>query len=346
MGKAPASDSIMAPDKMKSLLSLSKKEPVQAAIGLTGDGEGLILLDKKAKPKKVFSMLKASASKAKLQLNTSSLRFGRAEVDPEYDPGMVRFFVNKEAPGAMRIKLVELVKRIPYQQVEINVDPSLEAEPEEDADSTQSPTVAAAEPPASPPAPLDAAGCRRQLAVLIGRIAAAAGGDAARKAALVALATQGNDSLKANDLAAATGFIARLQGLLDGGGTGAAPGDPPLLPIWIAAKDDADQQLASLYSILKQSGMPVLNEVAEEIEAVLENFRVGLLTALMNHDRAAGLAKDAARAAAMRTVTDYRNRLAADKHVVAADTNPFGVPISLRETLGTALSRLQERLLA
>ena len=33
MAKAPTADSIMSPDKMKPLLALSKREPVQAAIG-------------------------------------------------------------------------------------------------------------------------------------------------------------------------------------------------------------------------------------------------------------------------------------------------------------------------
>ena len=84
MAKEPASEQIMPAAKMKALLVLSKREPVQAAIGLTGDGEGIILLDKKAKPRKVFAMLKADAAKAKLALNTASLRFGRAEVDPEH----------------------------------------------------------------------------------------------------------------------------------------------------------------------------------------------------------------------------------------------------------------------
>ena len=65
------------------MLALSKQEPVQAAIGLSADGEGIILLDKKAKPRKVAAMLKASAAKAKIQLNGSSIRFGRAEVDTD-----------------------------------------------------------------------------------------------------------------------------------------------------------------------------------------------------------------------------------------------------------------------
>ncbi|HET6605947.1 MAG TPA: hypothetical protein VFG62_04725 [Rhodopila sp.] len=130
--KGPASDIIMAPDKMKPLLALSKQEPVQAAIGLTSDGDGLILLHKKMKPKKVLATLRAEAGKAKLQLNNASMRFGRAEVDPEYDASMVRFFINKEAPGNMRIKLLDVVRRVAYQKVEINIDSRLEEESEED----------------------------------------------------------------------------------------------------------------------------------------------------------------------------------------------------------------------
>jgi hypothetical protein len=130
--KEPASDSIMAPDKMKPLLALSKREPVQAAIGLTADGEGVILLDKKLKPKKLLALLKASAAKQRIQLQPSTLRFGKAEVDTDYDPGMVRFFVNKDPPGNMRVKLVEVVKRIPYQKVELNVDVAFEEELDDD----------------------------------------------------------------------------------------------------------------------------------------------------------------------------------------------------------------------
>ena len=84
---------------MKPLLTLSKRDPVQAAFGLTTDGDAVLLLDKKAKPRKVMSMLKSSAGKGKLQLNTATLRFGRAEVDPDYDPSMVRFFVGGKHPA-------------------------------------------------------------------------------------------------------------------------------------------------------------------------------------------------------------------------------------------------------
>ena len=66
MAKSSAAEAIMPPDKMKPLLALSKSEPVHAAMCLSGDGDGVLLLDKKAKPKRVLAMLKANAVKAKL----------------------------------------------------------------------------------------------------------------------------------------------------------------------------------------------------------------------------------------------------------------------------------------
>ncbi len=235
MAKAPASDAIMTPEKMKPLLALSKREPVQAAIGLTAEGDALILLDKKAKPKKVMAMLRADAGKAKMQINAASLRFGRAEVDSDYDSGMVRFFINKEAPGNMRIKLVEVVKRIPYQKVELNVDPSLELEGEEDGaegvpqpvepEAPASEAPAAAPPPAPPPPPsFDATALTAALAALIGRIAKATGTDEARKALLMRLAGVANAAIKGQDAAAAGHAIAELRTALD------APVAPPPAP--------------------------------------------------------------------------------------------------------------------
>ena len=87
---------------MKPLLALSKREPVFCAIGITADGDGVIFMDKKAKAKKCLAMLKAAAGKEKIQLQAATLRFGKAEVDTDYDSGMVRFFINKDAPGNMR----------------------------------------------------------------------------------------------------------------------------------------------------------------------------------------------------------------------------------------------------
>ena len=240
MAKAPASDAIMAIDKLKPLLALSKREPVNAAICLTADGEGIILLDKKAKPKSVAAMMRASAAKAKLQLNPASVRWGRAEVDTDYDPGMVRFFINKDAPSVLRVKLIDIVKKISYQKVELNVDTSIDAEAEE-AQETQGEETTASAPdaeasaqaiPAAPPPPpgLDAATLRRTLVGLVGRINQVAGDDTARKAALAHLAGAANEALKGTDLEVTSAAIDKFREALDGQATGFPQGTEQVSP--------------------------------------------------------------------------------------------------------------------
>ncbi len=289
MSKAPMSETIMPAAKMKPLLALSKREPVQAAIGLSADGEGLLLLDKKAAPRKVLAMLRASADKAKLKLSTSSLRFGRAEVDVDYDPGVVRLFINKDAPGAMRLRLTEVVKRIPYQKVEINVDPSLEEEngdegdgvgegavAEQDGAAGQDAAPAPAPPPPAPPPPappppvpqppapaaLDAAGLTQQLRVLIGRVPQAAAAAPARKAELTRLAFEVGGDLKAGKLQAAAEALERLRAALDGdpAAPAATPGATAVRgaggdwaaarQAWQDANDEVNDQINGLRSAL------------------------------------------------------------------------------------------------
>ncbi len=343
MAKDVASESIMASSKLKPLLALSKKEPVQAAIGLTSDGEGLILLDKRAKPRKMLLLLKASAAKAKVQLNMATLRFGRAEVDPDYDPTMVRLFVNKDAPGTMRPKLVEVVKRSAFQKVEINVDPSLEDEPDDDASTAAegaaagpaAGTAAAPAPPVSPQ--LNDATIKRILASLAGRIPQAANGDMARHGMLLHLATDANTWLKAGNLPEAVQALARLRAGLD------APAEP-VLAIWNEAKETVDRQLDQLYQVLRKAGVPVLAEVADEIRDTLEAYRTSLVASLMDYDRSAGPDRAAAGQAALKVVGDCRARLSLDVKVIAADTNPFAVPVTAGATLGQALERIAQQI--
>jgi hypothetical protein len=128
----PTSDDIMSPAELKPLLARSKREPVNAAIGMTKDHEGVILLDRRIKPKRLLAVLKAEAHKVKLDLDLTSLRFGKAEVDTDVDSSLVVFTVNREAPHALRFKLLELVRRVPYEKVEIGIDQKFEDEPEDD----------------------------------------------------------------------------------------------------------------------------------------------------------------------------------------------------------------------
>ena len=147
-----ATDNIMSPAEMKPLLMLSKREPVNAVIGMTKDHDGVILLSKRIKPKKLLAQLKTDARKAKVELDITSLRFGKAEVDTDKDSGLVMFTVNKDAPGALRMKLLELVKRVPYAKVEIDVDAIFEAEPEEDEQAGTPQAAPSPTPDAAPTA--------------------------------------------------------------------------------------------------------------------------------------------------------------------------------------------------
>jgi hypothetical protein len=339
MAKPVASDAIMTPDKMKPLLALSKTEPVQAAIGLTSDGEGLILLDKKAKPRKALSLLRGNAAKAKLALNTASLRFGRAEVDLDYDPAMVRFFINKDAPGNMRVKLLEVVKRIPYQKVEINVDPSLEAE-EDDADETE--TASAAPATASANGLEEAEALGHSLADLIGRIPAAAGSDPARKAKLAQVAGAANGLIKASDWAGARKLLAGLeQAMAAAPPPAAAGGAPDLLALFRDAKEDVDSGLTKLQAALRATDDIDMIRIAEYgLYGMTNGTGTGLMKVLMDlhaapPDRAAPL-RDTARAAAAAYKAALFNHPLAD----LVDANPFGVVVGVKAKLGPVLERI------
>jgi hypothetical protein len=120
--KAGGPDAILAPAEMKPILALSKRgKPISCAIGLTKEKECVILLHKKLKPKGLLSELKKEAAAAGLTLDATSLRFGRAEVDVDINPGLLTLIVNKDAPGIMRPKLLERVRKAGYKAVEITM---------------------------------------------------------------------------------------------------------------------------------------------------------------------------------------------------------------------------------
>jgi hypothetical protein len=134
--KVAGPDAIMAPAEMKPILALSKRGmPISCAIALTKEKEGVILLHKKLKPKKLLAELKKEAADAGLALDATTLRFGRAEVDVDVDPGLLTLIVNKDAPGAMRPKLLEQVRKAGFKAVEITIDTGLESESEDEDQS-------------------------------------------------------------------------------------------------------------------------------------------------------------------------------------------------------------------
>jgi hypothetical protein len=119
---------------------------------------------------------------------------------------------------------------------------------------------------------------------------------------------------------------------------------PPALLVWQEAKESVDAQLGQLYDKLKRVGLPVLEEAANQIEGVLAGYRTKLVTALTEYDQAAGSAKEEARTKALQVVSAYQTNIPNDKHIIAADTNPFGIQVAIRKTLGSALADLSKQL--
>lgn len=120
----------------------------------------------------------------------------------------------------------------------------------------------------------------------------------------------------------------------------------PAMAVWNDAKDAVDTRLNALFGVLRKIGLPELDKAADAIGSVLEGYRTGLTKALMNYDAAPAGRKDAARSAALIVVEDYKTRVPADKHVIAADNNPFDIQVDARATLGAALDQLRQRLAA
>ncbi len=301
MAKAPASDSIMAADKMKPLLALSKREPVNAAIALTSDGDGIILLDKKAKPKKVSAMLKAEAAKAKIQLNTSTLRYGRALVDTDYDSGMVRFFVNKDAPASMRVKLVEVVKKIAYQKVELNVDPAIDEEPEDEGEAqengapvpdaavhpapepvpqqAQAPAAPPA-PPEAPPPPADMSPFRTELGALIPQISTAAAGDAAKLESLKQLAGGVTLAIRASDPIAAGEALGKLKAAIGQAAPASSaqpvPPAPPAAPQASAPQPSAAPKPAQTGFVTMQKSRLIWDSARKRVATEIQSLKAAV----------------------------------------------------------------------
>jgi hypothetical protein len=100
---------------MKKMLALSRREPLNAAIGI-GDaqngGRGLLLIDKIMPPKEVMKTLKEQFPKG------SKFCFGSVSVDMQTDRKLVKLSMNKRIPGIDR-RLRRTLKGTGYSKVEI-----------------------------------------------------------------------------------------------------------------------------------------------------------------------------------------------------------------------------------
>lgn len=126
---------------------------------------------------------------------------------------------------------------------------------------------------------------------------------------------------------------------------------PPRYPsvegraVWREAREAVDVQFAALQSRLRESDDPGLQLIADRGMAAL-TARLGtqMMVALAELDAAPPPRAEQARAQARHVIGAYRQFLAGDGLVGKLEANPFGVTVSIRATLGTALDQIEAAL--
>jgi hypothetical protein len=116
---------------------------------------------------------------------------------------------------------------------------------------------------------------------------------------------------------------------------------------WLDASSTVDAQISKLQSVLKAQNDKVLTQIAEYgLNGVTGNLKVPLMTAIRNIDGAAPAGRAKEIAAARKTVSDFQKHLATDEAVLVIDENPFDVPVTIRKSMGDALTQMAEALAA
>lgn len=356
----PEPDDIMSPAEMKPLLTKSKQEPVSCAFALTAKKEGVILLDKRMKPKAVAAELRKRAAKLKLDLDMQSIRFGRAEVDTDENAGMMNFVVNKESGAAVRAALLPHLKKAGFGKLEITVDAGLEQE-SDDAEQAGATAAAPTPPPPQPeapaasataapppPPPADIGALTHTLSDLVKRIAQA---DPTKQADLKNLAIQAQGALKSGDANGANAVMQQLQKALDStGGKGADPAAKVAIVkarlAWLGARkkveSDIDAVQKELSAAVKdhakaadlESGFrlrveKVMNELDEQLADKLDEVVQAADPA--QHQKLVAEAKQ--------IMQRYEKFLASDKTLADLESNPFH-PIAVQKTMTATLEIL------
>ncbi len=350
----PTAEDIMTGKEMKPLLNQSGEKTIYAVIGLTEDKTGVILLDRKMKPKKLLSELKAKAKKIKLGLDNASLRFGIAKVDDAIDSSLVTFTVNKGGtPGILPMKLKELLKEAQYQKVEIGVDEKLENEPDDETE-TEEQSVA------PPPPPIDLTDLTNRLAQLKLQIPSVADGDSDLQTKLVALADTAQAALTAVDAEAATTAIEALRQAMAAATEAAklkagAPTSPEDIAksakIWLGTRkkveDELDRLRTEIVAAYQDQGIAgeLETRYKEKVAPLLNAWDTSLAVTLAQAAKAAQASDSAARSKligeAKAIMMRYAKVVASEKIIGDLDNNPF-TPLAIQKTVAGTLAILSK----
>jgi len=214
--------------------------------------------------------------------------------------------------------------------------------------SRPSPAAAAPPPPKSPARP-PAVTPQRLLSALNRLTPAvlatiAAHPDHKTEIAKMIKAFQGAE--KAGQVDEAKETLAKLGGRLKslrpapGGGRAASK---RTLPVWTEAKDAVGEQLNKLQSSLKANKNPLMQRIADQgLNAITGRLQVGWQAALMEFDSGGPEQKAKAKAALQAGLAEMRSFLGSHPALPLLEQNPVGVAVTIRATLGAALTAIEE----
>lgn len=123
-----------------------------------------------------------------------------------------------------------------------------------------------------------------------------------------------------------------------------------VLAVWRDAKDSADEQLERFVKELRKTDDEYLVKIAEKgVHGLVEGpsrVYVTLTASLMDYRSAQGDAKEKARKKVLDAVKSYREFLKASGFLAVCDTNELCGPLTIRDTLHSALDELESQLSA
>lgn len=110
---------------------------------------------------------------------------------------------------------------------------------------------------------------------------------------------------------------------------------------WQNAIETVDKQITKLQSALNASSDDVLVEIANfGLNGITGDFKVPLMSAILEIENETDEAQVKAAKKALKIIKKFRNHLDSEE-VTAVDDNPFGVDVSVDDTLSTAFDQME-----
>lgn len=136
------------------------------------------------------------------------------------------------------------------------------------------------------------------------------------------------------DKALAAGDTATVQKILTVTQAVPDPGSARLLPTWVDARRQVGEQISKLETALRAADWPLTNRIAEFGLAAFTGRRLTQLeVALREFDGAQGDAVTTTAETLRSALTDIETFANNDEVLEMLDDNPFGAPLTLRDTL-------------